>query len=179
MRYFSVLVIGTRFGPEEVDELLSPYWDYYNMFSDEEMRADSRFVFETINIEKLFEKEKVKHPYLEKEYKNAEEWAKENPYLCYDKDQGWGYWCIPNRKGSKWRGYSIGGWRDRWTDFFLLKEGTESNPNITNVFIESPSDERATHQARKCDIDWEMVGKRAIVGSRPIETSAVLILLRA
>lgn len=160
--HFTVLVLGTQFGWEEVDDLLFPYWLYPGMISEEEMRADSRFVFEKINLKEQFEKERLmnlRHKELYENYsKNIEEWAEQQPFISYEKGIGWGYWSPPQVKDGKWDGYLIGG---RWTGFFLQKERTIRLLGIPSIFTETPNDHRATDQARKCDIDWEAMRRRA------------------
>jgi hypothetical protein len=157
--HFTVLMVGTQFGWEEVDELLFPYWFYLQMISDEEMRADPRFVFEAVNIEEEFEKWKLMTPRHEeeyKQYKNFEDWA-EQQYLSYEKDLGWGRWHNPQSKGGEYTSYQIGG---RWTGFFLLKEKTFGLLGRPGAWTKPPTDLRAADQARKCDIDWEAMRER-------------------
>jgi hypothetical protein len=159
--HFSVLVVGTRFGGDEVDELLFPYWFYPNLYSVEERREDHRFVFDKVDLESEFKRDKkinFKHKKSYERYETAEDWAKEHPFLCYEEGQGWGFWSNPNGKGGNWDWYSIGG---RWTGFFLLKDGAKMNLGIPRVFMRSPTNPRAVDQARKCDIDWEAMRRRA------------------
>jgi hypothetical protein len=158
--HFTVLVVGTQLGWEEIDELLFPYFKYYEVLSQENMRADPRFVFDPVNIEDAFEEKKLLNPNNKEafeSYKNAEEWAACHQCLSYEKDLGWGNWCIPQGKDGKWDGYQIGG---RYTGFFLLKEKTAGLLGSPGAFNKSSTDPRAADQARKCDIDWEAMRER-------------------
>jgi hypothetical protein len=171
--HFTVLVVGTQFAWEEVDELLFSYWFYPGMISEEEMRADPRFVFASVNLEEAFEEEKLRNPKHKKEYekyKNAQDWAEHHPFLSYEKNLGWGYWHNPQTKNPKWDWYLIGG---RWTGFFLLKQRAEGFLGIPGPFINSPTDPRAADQARKGDIDWSAMRARARLRAEEIWEKAM------
>ena len=171
MSHFTVLVVGSQFGWEEVDELLFPYWLYPNVLSQEQLRADPRFVFEKENPEESFEEWKLRNPKHINYYKDAQEYANQN--LCFEKDLGWGYWINHQSKGYKWDWYRIGG---RWSDFFILKQGAEGLVGSPPLCTESPTDLRAADQARKCDIDWEAMQER---GRREAEKKWELAMQKA
>ena len=162
--HFKVLVVGTQLGWGEVDELLFPFFCYFDIYPIEQRQEDPRFVFGKVVLEEEFNEFKLanksRNPNSENEYdkETAEDWAKRNPYIIYEKDQGWGFWRNPQGKGAKWDWYLIGG---RWTGFFILKQQTEGLVGIPGLFTESPTDLREADQARKCDIDWEAMRKRA------------------
>ena len=171
--HFTVLVVGTHCGWEEVDELLFPYWFYPAVISEEEMRADPRFVFDVVNLEEAFDEEELRNPKHKEKYENAEHWAKEHPLLSYEKDLGWGYWCTPQGKGGKWDWYLIGG---RWTGFFILKQGAEGFVGTPGLFTQNPIDLRAADQARMWDIDWEAMHRRPMQMLDPLWEEAVEII---
>ena len=159
--HYKVMVVGTQFGREEVDELLFPYWFYPGLYYPEDMRTDPRFAFNPIDLEEAFEREKLMNPSHKEEYESyesAEDWAKNRQDLSYEEGLGWGYWYNPQGKEGQWDGYLIGG---RWTGFFLLREKTLGLLGTPGFFTKSPTDLRAADQARKCDIDWEAMRKRA------------------
>ena len=165
MSHFTVLVIG-----EDLAIQLEPFWELD--LPQDVLINDPRAEF---NVE--IPKSEIAE-YCETKIKKFIEWLSKNDkarvkkYKTFLKDQDWsgfidcyhgydqnengdyGYYSNPN---AKWDWYMIGG---RWSGYFTLKPdkagimGKRSLLNENEVFPENHAD-----QARKGDIDWEVMSK--------------------
>lgn len=171
MSHFTVTVVGTEFGEDQVRELLEPFWELD--LSAEEAAKDPRAVFDIeipeedlcvawekwqqereTDIQKALDDNKEIPSYYQVDYNTAEEWVEDWYGYSYVEGKGWGYWRNPK---AKWDWYLIGG---RWTGFYDLKlrakEGFVGTPGL----MTSRASAGSVDQARKKDIDWEAMRKR-------------------
>ena len=78
--HFKVLVVGTQLGWGEVDELLFPFFCYFDIYPIEQRQEDPRFVFGKVVLEEEFNEfklaNKLRNPNSENEYEKetAEDW---------------------------------------------------------------------------------------------------------
>lgn len=171
MSHFTVTVVGTEFGEDQVRKLLEPFWELD--LPREEVSKDPRAVFDVeiaeedlcaawekwqlereADIQKAVKDGEEIPSYYKTDYNTAEEWVEDWYGYDYVEGKGWGYWKNPK---AKWDWYLIGG---RWTGFYDLKlrakEGQVGTPGLMTPLATVG----LVDQARKRDIDWEKMKAR-------------------